>query len=75
MTVRLIGNRLHPESKDGHAGKADNHQNKFEETVSVLDRHRDAVLPDQCAAYEMGDAIIDPGHFGIENIQNVSKRD
>ena len=70
MTVRLIGNRLHPESRDGHAGKADNHQNEFEETVSVLDRHRCVVLADQCAAYEMGDAIVDSGHFRVDDVQN-----
>ena len=70
MTVRLIGNRLHPESRDGHAGKADNHQNEFEETVSVLDRHRDVVLPDQFAPYEMGDAIVDSGHFRVDDVQN-----
>ena len=61
---------LHPGTKHCHASEASEYQNELQDTVCVRCRHWHIVLSRLRAPYEARDAIVKPGHLGIDDIQN-----
>ena len=59
---------LHPDPERRHAAEANKYQHELEYTVRILRWHWHIVFPDQRAAYEARNAVVDPGHLCIDDI-------